>query len=472
MHPRTICWMISLALAGIVPASALAADKATVGYASADITPRLGSKPVFIAGYGQNRKATKIHDPLFARALVISDGTKRVALAAVDVVGLQYPAVQEIRKRLQGFDYVMVASTHNHEGPDTVGLWGPSPFKSGIDDAYLEYLISQTVKAITDADAARGPMLASYGTAEDEKLLRDSRQPQVKDGVLRIVRFDDAKSQDAKCLLVNWTCHPEALASRNTEITADFPYYTIRDLEEKYGCPVIYFSGAVGGLMAPPRELYKNTDGSPLEDGSFEYAERYGSDVARLAVQAVEAAEPFSLSPIAVSAKPISVPLENPLYRAARMMGVLKREGRKWTGNPEEMGEPILRDDPKQIPAGVTEVGYLQLGQLSLAAIPGELYPELVYGKVQDPADAGADYPDASAEPSIVELMPNKKFLFVGLANDELGYIVPKRQWDEKAPFAYGKKEAQYGEGNSCGPNIAPILMEALKRRVSEASGK
>jgi hypothetical protein len=456
----------------LAPAPALAADRTTVGYASADVTPRLGSKPVFIAGYGQNRKATKIHDPLFARAIVLSDGQKRVALAAVDVVGLQYPTVQEIRKRLSGFDYVMVASTHNHEGPDTVGLWGPSPFKSGIDDEFMEYLISQTVRAIQDADAARQTVAASYGTADDERLVRDSRQPQVKDGVLRIVRFDSSQTGEPHCLLVNWTCHPEALASRNTEITADFPYYTIRDLEEKYGCPVIYFSGAVGGLMAPPRDIYKRTDGSPLEDGSFEYAERYGADVAELATKAVEAAEPFSLSPIAVSARPISVPLENPLYRVARMMGVLKREGRKWTGNPEELGEPITRDDPKQVPAGVTEVGYLQLGQLSLAAIPGELYPELVYGKVENPADAGADFPAAAVEPSIVALMPHKKFLFVGLANDELGYIVPKRQWDEKAPFAYGKKEAQYGEGNSCGPNIAPILMETLQRRVSEVRGK
>ena len=28
----------------------------------------------------------------------------------------------------------------------------------------------------------------------------------------------------------------------------------------------------------------------------------------------------------------------------------------------------------------------------------------------------------------------------------ELGYILPKRQWDEKPPFCYGRKSAQYGE--------------------------
>lgn len=462
---RAVVALLPLFLAMV--AAAPAADDLSVGYGQTDVTPQVGGKPVFIAGYGQNRKATGIHDPLYARAIVLSDGTKRVALAAVDVVGLQYPTVQEIRSRLKGYDYVMVSSTHNHEGPDTVGLWGSSPFKSGVDADYLEHLVAQTVKAIESANAAAERVTARYGTAEDETLLRDSRQPQVKDGVLRVVRFD--AGQKPSCLLVNWTCHPEALASRNTEITADFPYYTIRDLEKQYGCPVIYFSGAVGGLMAPPRDLYKRADGSPLEDGSFEYAERYGVDVARLAAKAVDGAKPLKLAPIAVSARPISVPLENPLYRAARMMGVLKREGRKWTGNPEELGETIERDNPKEIPAGVTEVGYLKLGQLNLAAIPGELYPELVYGKTQDPTDAGADYPDAPAEPSIVELL-GQKFLMVGLANDELGYIIPKRQWDEKAPFAYAKKEAQYGEGNSCGPNIAPILMESLRRRVYEVN--
>ena len=25
--------------------------------------------------------------------------------------------------------------------------------------------------------------------------------------------------------------------------------------------------------------------------------------------------------------------------------------------------------------------------------------------------------------------------MIIGLANDELGYIIPKRQWDEKPPF-------------------------------------
>lgn len=473
--------MYRLPMAGLLAAAVLVSlrtgtstaddstDKVSVGFALADVTPDVKARPVWIAGYGQNRRATGVHDPLYARALVADDGKKKVALVSVDVVGLQYPTVQEIRGKLEGFDYVLVASTHNHEGPDVIGIWGPSPFRSGVDPKYLAELVDKTVAAVNEADKARAPVTARYGTAEDERLVRDSREPYVKDGVIRVVRFDGAGGTP-HCLLVNWTCHPEALSSRNTQLTADFPSYVIRDLQKKYNCPVIYFSGAVGGLMAPPRDVYKRADGSPLDDGNFEYAERLGSDVAKLAVEAVEGASPVQLAPIAVSAKPIAVPLENPLYRVAQLAGILKREGVLWTGNPEEIGTPFEPTSGDDTPAGVTEVVYLRLGEVDIAGIPGELYPELVYGRCQDPPDPSADFPDAPAEPAVVDTLPSDKFLLLGLANDELGYIIPKRQWDSKPPFAYGRDKDQYGEENSCGPQIAPILLEALKRRVSEAT--
>jgi hypothetical protein len=85
---------------------------------------------------------------------------------------------------------------------------------------------------------------------------------------------------------------------------------------------------------------------------------------------------------------------------------------------------------------------------------------------VQDPIDPGADFPDAPIEPAIYKQMTGPFRMMVGLANDEIGYIVPKRQWDEKAPFCYGRKKAQYGEQNSLGPDTAPILCNAFKELV------
>jgi len=54
------------------------------------------------------------------------------------------------------------------------------------------------------------------------------------------------------------------------------------------------------------------------------------------------------------------------------------------------------------------------------------------------------------------------------LANDEVGYIIPRSQWDTKPPFTYGQQKAPYGEVNSGGAEVGPVLhreaLEALKR--------
>jgi hypothetical protein len=58
------------------------------------------------------------------------------------------------------------------------------------------------------------------------------------------------------------------------------------------------------------------------------------------------------------------------------------------------------------------------------------------------------------------------RFVF-GLANDEIGYIIPKSQWDEKPPYAYDRKEPQYGEINSCGYDVAPVITSAFKELLN-----
>jgi hypothetical protein len=65
--------------------------------------------------------------------------------------------------------------------------------------------------------------------------------------------------------------------------------------------------------------------------------------------------------------------------------------------------------------------------------------------------------------PPIRELMPGKiKFVF-GLANDEIGYIIPKSEWDRKPPFLYGATRGVYGEINSVGPDAAGKIHEAMR---------
>jgi hypothetical protein len=460
-----------------------AADDLRAGFGEADITPAVdGKQPVWVAGYGMGRKATGVHDPIMARCVVLESGGEKLSLVSVDLVGLQYAETKRIRAGLADFRHVTVSSSHNHEGPDVIGIWGRGLLSRGVDEAYLDLVVERVVAMVKQAATSLAPVTAYYGTATDESLLGDSREPIAKDGVLRVLRLDKvAANADASAensagntapagLIVQWNCHPESLGRRNTLLTADFPYYTVASLKQTFACPVVYLSGSVGGLMAPPQDgVVKDAQGQPLADGSYEYAQVYGELVADLACRAIRAAEPLRLTPFTVSAKPVAIPVRNVRYKLARATGVIQREANLWTGDFEKLGDRRTPSNGTGLTAMETEVGYLRLGELHIACIPGEIYPELVYGKFEEPADKGADFPESPLEPTIAEILPGKKWLLLGLANDEIGYIIPKRQWDYEPPFAYGLPDPQYGEINSCGFDVAPIIMEALQRRVRDA---
>lgn len=432
-----------------------------VGFAEADITPQLGDKPVYLAGFGQNRKATAIHDPLKARVVVLKHGEQKVALVSVDVVGLFHVSAERVRAALPGFSYVLVSSTHNHEGPDTLGLWGPNPFKSGLDPEYLKQLEAKIVQAVKDADQSAVAATARIGTANAPELLHDGREPYIKHDELVVLEFTGVKSQKLAGLVVQWNCHPETLDSKNTEISADFVGYTVKELQEKQRCPVVYLTGTVGGLLTSLHVPIQDADGKPLADGTFAKTERFGRLVGQAAAKALEKAKPLSLGPIQVRSKAVFLPLENKAYVLGWQLGVLQRQAYLWTGDATK-AEPAPAKEFKQPLCIRTEVAWLRLGELDIAAIPGEIYPELVLDKVQDPADPNADFPEAPIEPAIFKQLAGPYRMIVGLANDEIGYILPKRQWDEKASFCYGRQKAQYGESNSVGPEAAPILCRAF----------
>lgn len=433
----------------------------SVGFAKVDITPDIAAKPVYMAGFGHNRVAKTIHDPLYAYAMVLSDGTDRLAFVSVDVVGLFLPTIERARAKLPGYKYVLVSSTHNHEGPDTMGLWGSSPIKTGVDPAYLTKVVDDIAKAVRLAGTKLTPVTARIGNVKGPELLHDGRDPQVKHDDIVAIRFDSAAGKPAG-LWVQWNVHPELMDSKNTAITADHVGYTVDYLEKKYGCPVAYYTGAIGGLMTSLKVPLTAPDGTPLKDGTFEKTAVYGRKVGELADRALSGAKPVALTPFEVRSTQLLVPMTNPLYKLATTAGVLHRDIYPWTGNPRPAEFKPVRDITGNV-AVKTELGYLRLGDLDLAAIPGEIYPELVIGGVPDPAPAGADFPDAPIEPSVYAQMRPKHRMIFGLANDELGYFLPKRQWDEKPPFTYGRTSAPYGEVNSVGPDTAPVLLKAFR---------
>jgi hypothetical protein len=442
---------------------AAAAPSATAallfGFARRAITPAIGAKPVYLAGFDTNRKATGVHDELWARAMAVSDGRQKIAIVAVDLIGFFHSDVLEarelLRQKVPGA-VLVVASTHGHEGPDTLGLWGKGRFSSGVDPGYLDRVRRTIAETAAEALSRMKPGRLVLGKTRTPGLVEDGRLPRVIDDTLVAMQV---LGEDGATLgtVVDWSSHPEALGGKNTLVTSDYPYYLRTRMEERLGGTCVFLVGSIGGLMTPLGLSLNGADGRPVPADTFALAQAVGERAADAALEALKTGRPSVSSALEHRSATVFVPLENRLFRLAIFLGVLDRQ--VWSG-----GRPAtsLFGDTFR-----TEIGYLRLGDAEALLVPAEIYPELVLGKIQDPQDPGADFPGAPRERALFTLLRSDYRLVVGLANDEIGYVIPRSQWDAKAPFAYGRKEDQYGEINSVGPAVAARLAEAYARLLA-----
>ncbi len=425
--------------------------------------------PVWIAGFSNNKPANGVHDDTWARTMVIDDGTTRLAIVVLDAIGFMNDDIIDAREMIPartGVTYTIIASTHTHEGPDLMGLWGKSPLRSGVNSEYMEFVKKQIVKSVVTAVENMRP--ARFEVSEDltsaGHLVKDTRQPEVFDSGMRIIKAIDQKSERTLGTLVAWGDHPETLWSRNLLVSSDFPHYVREGVEKGVfngdsllkqgtGSVCIYMNGAVGGLMTTHASLAVKdpfTDKKYLEP-SFEKTEAQGKQLALIALDAMEhPMEVIDSAGISLIVRTISIPIHNWLFKLATAIGVLDRGTLGWMK---------MR----------SELAVFTIGPLSFVTIPGEAYPGLINGGIEAPD--GRDFDIHPVEvPPVREMMPGKyKFVF-GLANDEIGYIIPKSQWDEKAPYTYGREKSPYGEENSPGPETAPALHQNLKEMLEELS--
>jgi hypothetical protein len=155
---------------------------------------------------------------------------------------------------------------------------------------------------------------------------------------------------------------------------------------------------------------------------------------------------------ISLIVRTITLPVNNVLFRIGTAAGLISRGTTGWMK---------MR----------SELSVFNLGPLSFATLPGEAYPEIINGGIEAPE--GGDFAVQPVEvPPVREMMTGRfKFIFC-LANDEIGYIIPKSEWDTHSPYAYGRKDSPYGEENSLGPETAPILHRNLKEMLTELNIK
>ena len=87
------------------------------GVNETNITPPIG---VWMSGYGfRPSGATHIHDELYARALVIDDGTTRLVLISADIIVFAPDMVERLRTQIAEALHtqphcVMLHATHTH----------------------------------------------------------------------------------------------------------------------------------------------------------------------------------------------------------------------------------------------------------------------------------------------------------------------------------------------------------------------
>ena len=423
--------------------------------------------PVWIAGFSNSRAANGIHDDLWARTMVIDDGKTRLAIVVLDAIGFMNDDVIDVRSRIPdeaGVTYTIVTSTHTHEAPDLLGLWGKSPLKSGINKRYMEYVKNQAAKSVTAAVKSMHPV---YLTISEDltgaiPLVKDTRKPEVFDSGLRMIRAIDKENGNTLGTLIAWADHAETLWSRNLLITSDFPHFVREGVEKgiyrgdslvKHGIGgvAVYINGAIGGLMTthPSLAVKDPVSGQEFKEPSFEKAGAQGKKLALLALNSMEKpVEMIYSSSISLIVRTLSIPIKNTLFKLGTTFGILDRGTTGWMK---------MR----------SELSVFKIGPLSFVTFPGEVYPEIINGGVEVPD--GSDFNSEPVEvPSVREMMQGKyKFIF-GLANDEIGYIVPKSQWDAKAPFTYDRADSPYGEENSPGPETAPLLHKNLKEMLTD----
>jgi hypothetical protein len=418
--------------------------------------------PVWIAGFSNARAANGIHDDLWARSMVIDDGKTRIAIVALDAIGFMNVDVVDVRNLIPpsaGITYTIIASTHTHEGPDLLGLWGETSLKCGINAKYMQFVKSQIVKSVETAAASMKP--ATLSVSEDlsgaQFLVKDTREPAIFDTGLRIIRALDRETGKTLGSLIAWADHPETLWSKNLLLSSDFPHFVREGVEKGVfngdtlvkpgiGGIALYINGALGGLMTthPSLAVKDPFTGFEYNEPSFGKAEAQGKQLALLILKSMEnPSEEISSAAISLVVKSFRMPIDNKMFRFATAAGVLNRGTAGWMK---------MR----------TEISAFNLGPVSFATIPGEAYPEILNGPIEAPE--GNDFKITPVElPVVRDLMKGKyKFIFC-LANDEIGYILPKSQWDEHEPFTYGRKDSPYGEENSLGPETASILHKNLE---------
>ncbi|NWG12619.1 MAG: hypothetical protein HXY20_03695 [Acidobacteria bacterium] len=249
------------------------------GAAIREISP---NQPMQLCGYPHVlRLSTGIHDPLLAAALYLENGSEAVLLGVLDLLMINSDAARRLRKRVSSAlrlpeERILISCTHTHSAPVTARYlpFIGDPAMPMPDADYLQFCEDRFVESAVAARVDARPAGLCWTTADGTGVGGNRNSPEgpadPEVGVLAIQA--DGKLHS---LAVIYGMHPTVLHEDSTLVSADFPHFVRRDLQDRHGARVLYFTGPCGN-QSPRRHVAAQT---------FSEAERLG----RLLGSAVEA---------------------------------------------------------------------------------------------------------------------------------------------------------------------------------------
>lgn len=410
-----------------------------VGVGKTDITPPLGTP---LRGYYYERLATNVHDPLFAKAIVIGDGANTMVVVIVDNVDVAPFGFQEARARIQKefklpASNIIISATHTHTGPE-------------YSDVYEKILATKIHDAVKIAMQNMQPAAIKSGVGKEENI-SFHRRFMMKDGTVKfnpgalnpdIVRpmgpIDPEvgilyfETPDGKpiAVLVNFAMHLDTVGG--TEISADYPYYMERVLKKVLGddAMVLFGFGTCGNLN------HFNVK-SPETLKGFGRTERIGYALAASVIRELPALATIGSTELKSQSEVLHLKIpEYTKKQVAEAKINAKKESDHESSTPEiREAMKILRIQERKGKPIEAEVQVFGIGDIGIVALPGEIFVEL-----------GLD---------IKERSPFKHTFILTLSNNSIGYI------PNEPAFKYGAYEVEVSE-------IAPGQGE----RLSETSVK
>ena len=241
----------SLAILFLLASAALAQFQ--VGAARRDVTPQ---EPVPMWGYGARHDALSdgILDPLYADALVIQAGPRKLAIVGLDLG--RSPAersLQNIRRRIKdqaGIENSFIAGSHTHHGPVLELTDEPGKGRGRFDAAirYYQTMEDGIVAAILEANRKLQPArlaTASIQLAGFNRNRHTKLEPKPSDRELALMRFDDATGKPI-AILVNFTAHPTMIPSSTLKFSADYVGAMKELIRKETGAAAIFMQGSAG----------------------------------------------------------------------------------------------------------------------------------------------------------------------------------------------------------------------------------